>query len=99
RPSPVLAPEIYSALLDELGYTQQHVRLQVYAHHLASRDEVVEWTKGTTLVPYEQRLSPAMFAQFVEQYRARLLPQLADTRPHLYTFKRILFWGRKGNAG
>ncbi|MBI3784675.1 MAG: methyltransferase domain-containing protein [Deltaproteobacteria bacterium] len=95
RRSSVLSPERYSELLDELGYARQHVRLQVYAHYLPSRDEVVEWTKGTLLVAYQQRLSAETFARFVEHYRARLLPQLAETRPYLYPFKRILFWGRR----
>jgi hypothetical protein len=30
----VLAPERYAELLDELGFGDQQVRLQVYAHHL-----------------------------------------------------------------
>jgi trans-aconitate methyltransferase len=41
--SNVLLPEAYADVLDRLGADQQHVRLQVYAHHLASSDEVVEW--------------------------------------------------------
>lgn len=95
RSSPVLAPEAYAAILDRLGYREQHVRLQVYAHHLASRDDVVEWVKGTLLTDYQKRLPRELFAQFLEAYRARLLPKLADTRPHFYPFKRILFWARK----
>src|SRR5262245_49731546 len=38
----VLAPEQYSTVLDELGAVQQHVRLQVYPHHLESTASVVE---------------------------------------------------------
>src|SRR5262249_4050043 len=30
----VLTPREYALLLDRLGYAEQHVRLQVYAHHL-----------------------------------------------------------------
>jgi trans-aconitate 2-methyltransferase len=95
RHSSVLRPEQYAELLDQLGFTQQHVRLQVYPHHLPARDDVVEWTKGTLLVAYQERVSAEMFARFLERYRAVLLPQLADTRPHFYPFKRILFWGRR----
>ena len=54
--TPVLAPESYAALLDELGFTEQSVRLQVYGHHLASTADVVEWTRGTTLTRYERAL-------------------------------------------
>ncbi len=92
--TPVLTPESYAALLDELGFTDQTVRLQVYGHHLPSTDEVVEWTRGTTLTRYERALPADLFAQFVDRYRARLLDALGDHRPYFYTFKRLLFWGK-----
>jgi trans-aconitate 2-methyltransferase len=95
RAKPVLEPEEYATVLDRLGYRELHVRLQVYTHHLPSRDDVVEWVKGTLLVDYQQRLSAELYVEFLERYRARLLPQLADTRPYFYPFKRILFWARK----
>jgi len=95
RESPLLLPEAYAAVLDRLGYTQQHVRLQVYVHHLDSRADVVEWVKGTLLTDYERRLSPEAFRDFLSRYREQLLPLLEDTRPHFYAFKRILFWGRR----
>jgi len=88
-----LSPEAYAGLLDRLGYPQQHVRLQVYVHHLASRADVVEWVRGSILTDYQQRLSPELFEKFLERYRARLMPQLEDRRPFLYTFQRILVWG------
>lgn len=94
RPWPVLPPEQYAALLDRLGYAEQHVRLQVYAHHLAGREEVVEWMRGTGLTAYQSRLSGEMFEGFLARYRDRLLPRLEDTRPFFYPFKRILLWAR-----
>lgn len=95
RKSPVLPPDVYATLLHRLGYAEQHVRLQVYGHRLASRDEVVEWVKGTLLTEYEKRLPPDLFGKFLERYRAALLPRLEDARPHFYPFKRILAWARK----
>jgi trans-aconitate 2-methyltransferase len=89
----VLVPEEYARILDRLGYTAQQVRLQVYGPHLASRDEVVQWTSGTLLTDYERRLSPEDYARFVARYRERLLRRLEDTRPYFFTFKRILLWG------
>ncbi len=88
-------PETYARWLDRLGFPEQNVRLQVYAHHLPSRDDEVEWVKGTLLTAYEKRLPPALFAEFLARYRERLLPQLEDTRPHFYPFNRMLFWGRR----
>ncbi len=95
RRSPVLPPERYAELLDELGYREQHVRLQVYAHRLDSREAVVEWVKGTWLNDYQKRLSPELYERFLERYHELLLPRLVDRRPFFYSFRRILFWARR----
>jgi len=90
-----LKPEAYAALLHRLGYRQQHVRLQVYGHHLATRDEVIEWVKGTLLIDYQKRLPPEWFRRFLDRYRERLLPQLEDRQPFFYPFKRLLLWAQR----
>lgn len=90
----VCAPEQYAELLDGIGFSDQHVRLQVYGHHLASTAEVVEWTKGTTLLRFKSLLPPDLFDPFVERYRRRLAEVLGEQAPYFYTFKRILFWAR-----
>jgi trans-aconitate 2-methyltransferase len=94
RDAPALPAEAYAVILDRLGYTKQHVRLQVYAHHLESREDVVEWVKGTLLTDYKRRLGDKLYARFLDEYRARLLPRLEGSRPYLFPFKRILFWGK-----
>jgi trans-aconitate 2-methyltransferase len=94
-PSSVLTPEGYATLLDELGYREKVVRLEVYGHHLASREEVVEWVCGSTLTPLRARLDDVAWQRFLARYRQALLPQLSDTTPFFYTFKRILLWGRR----
>jgi trans-aconitate 2-methyltransferase len=95
RESPVLAPEVYATLLHRLGFREQHVRLQVYAHELGSREAVVEWVRGSVLTDYERRLPAELWPRFLERYRERLLPQLDDTRPFFYPFKRVLMWGAR----
>ena len=87
-------PEDYAELLYGLGFTEQHVRLQVYGHVLESSAEVVEWVKGTSLT----RLKPELgdqFERFVSVYRDRLIEAIGHRRPYFYAFKRILMWGRK----
>ncbi len=91
----VLAPERYAELLDELGFEEQHVRIQVYAHHLASTADVVEWVKGTTLTRFKGPLGTAEWQRFIDLYRERLLAVLGDRSPYLYPFKRILLWARR----
>jgi trans-aconitate 2-methyltransferase len=97
RGARVLSADAYALLLDRLGFPRQHVRLQVYVHHLPSCDDVVEWVRGTLLTDYERRMQPPLFEDFLDRYRRRLLPQLDDHKPYVYPFKRLLIWGRKGD--
>jgi len=95
RHSPVLAVEQYAAVLHRIGFEVQHARLQVYGHLLPSRDEVVEWVKGTLLTDYEARMPADLFQTFLVRFRERLLPCLDDAKPYFYPFKRILFWAQR----
>jgi trans-aconitate 2-methyltransferase len=90
----VLAPEGYACLLDQIGFAEQHVRLQVYGHHLVSAAEVVEWVKGSALTAYRSVLSHAVYDELVSRYRHRLVEQLGEGRPYFYPFKRMLCWAR-----
>lgn len=91
----VLQPEAYAVLLDDLGFSRQHVRMQVYGHRLESSASVVEWVKGTTLTRVFARLPAELHEPFVDAYRRRLLAELGERSPYFYPFKRILFWGRR----
>jgi trans-aconitate 2-methyltransferase len=96
RASPILMPERYAEILEELGFAEQSVRLQIYGHRLESRDGVVDWVKGTMLTDYERRLG-AHYPEFVEAYRTRLRKILPDRAPYFYTYQRVLLWARKPN--
>jgi trans-aconitate 2-methyltransferase len=89
----LLPPDYYAAWMHRLGFVRQHVRVQVYAHSLNDRTEVVEWMRGALLTDYQKRLSPEHFTRFLERFSARLLPQLEDERPYLFLQPRLLFWG------
>jgi trans-aconitate 2-methyltransferase len=91
----VLPPERYAELLFELGMVEQHVRLQVYPHVLASAADVVEWTKGTSLTRFFARLPDELHEPFVDAYREELLRRIGDVSPYLFAFKRILMWARR----
>jgi trans-aconitate 2-methyltransferase len=91
----VLAPEQYAILLDHLGATRQHVRLQVYGHTLARSADVVEWVKGTSLTRFTNVLPRDLHEEFLATYTHRLIERIGDRAPYFYPFKRILFWGRK----
>lgn len=95
RGSPLLEPEAYSAILFRHGFERQKVRLEIYPHPLGSREDVVEWVRGTTLTDYEKRLDAATFQRFLARYRERLMAALPDERPFLYTYRRLFVWGRR----
>lgn len=95
RESPVLEPEAYAQALFRLGFRAQRVRLEVYAHVLASREDVVEWVRGSYLTDYERRLDAATWTRFLERYRERLRAALPDDEPFVYTYRRLFLWGRR----
>ena len=95
RSQPVLAPDAYARLLYRYGFADPKVQLIVYPHVLASREDVVEWVKGTMLTEYQRHLPSDLYDRFVDQYRRRLLARLDDARPFFYPFKRILCWGQR----
>jgi trans-aconitate 2-methyltransferase len=94
RVSPMLAPEEYASLLHRLGYTRQHVRVQVYSHVLDGPGDVVEWVKGSTLTDYQRRLGD-QWPAFLDAYTDRLLDTLTDERPYFFPFKRIHLWAMR----
>jgi trans-aconitate 2-methyltransferase len=98
RDDVVLAPEAYASLLHRVGFRAQHVRLQVYAHELEASAEVVEWVRASLLTSYQRRLPSDVFDRFVARYRERLLAELGDVRPYLFTFKRLLLWADRRAA-
>ncbi|MGE0135039.1 MAG: methyltransferase domain-containing protein [Dehalococcoidia bacterium] len=94
RPLTVLSPVRYAELLHELGFEEQSVRLQIYPHLLPGPESVVEWVSGTFLTAFRSRLSAELYGQFLAEYGRRLLGALGPRRPYLYTYPRVLIWGR-----
>ncbi len=92
---PVLKPEEYMTALYDLGFLQRQVMLKVYEHELSSRDDVVEWYRGSLLTDYQKKLSPELFGQYMDRYAERVRQILPDRRPYLFTFNRILMRGKK----
>ena len=90
----VLAPEHYARLLHELGFLEQHVRLQVYPHLLPRSRDVVEWMRGTTLTRFQKAMSADAFERFLAEYEVRLLEVIGQHEPYFFPFRRILMWGR-----
>ena len=90
RTSNVLAIDEYAHLLFGCGAEDITVSEKVYPHVLENADAMADWTSGTALVPYFERLSEDMQETFVAEYRKRLR-ELWPGSPVFYPFRRTLF--------
>ncbi len=89
RRSPVLGIDRYAELLHAAGALELTVLEKIYPHVLPTAAEIAEWTGGSTLVPYFERLPVELHQHFLERYRARLA-ELFPGSPVFYGFRRIL---------
>jgi trans-aconitate 2-methyltransferase len=94
RHSPVLEIDQYAQILYGCGATNFTVMEKVYPTWLPEAGAIAEWTKGTTLVPYFERLPPELHEPFLQRYR-ELLGEALPSGPLLFTFRRILFAATK----
>lgn len=86
RYAPVLSIESYAEILFKCGGTEILVFEKVYPHALENSDAIIEWIKGTALVPYLERLGNQKEA-FLESIRQKLRIALPES-PTFYPFKR-----------
>ena len=94
RESPVLAIDAYARMLHAAGLAKPTVLEKVYGHVLADARGVLEWIKGTMLVPYLERLSKDDGRAFLEAVGARL-DEVCPGKPYYYPFRRTLIAARK----
>jgi trans-aconitate 2-methyltransferase len=95
RYSPVLPIDDYADILFEAGFEDIVVFEKIYPQVLEDSDAVVEFTRGTVLVPYLERLGDHTNA-FMETYRERLRQHMPGS-PVFYAFRRTLFVATRGS--
>lgn len=94
RHSPVLEIDQYAQLLHACGTRTFTVLEKVYPAYLPHAAAVAEWTGGTTLIPYFDRLPPELHEPFRHTYR-HLLTAALPPGEILFTFRRILLTATK----
>ena len=95
RPDSVLAPREYATLLLDLG-AEADAWETTYEHVLSGPDPVLEWMRGTALLPVLSRLSEDDAATFEAELATRLralYPQRADGTT-VFSFRRVFAVGR-----
>jgi trans-aconitate 2-methyltransferase len=90
RASPVLTIVEYAQLLHDSGAKDITVFEKIYPSLLDGPDALADWTAGTALVPYIERLPADLREAFMERYRARLRSHYPPG-PVFYPFRRTLF--------
>jgi trans-aconitate 2-methyltransferase len=80
----------YGQLLYNAGAIEQTVYEKLYGHVLGGADDVAEWMRGSTMVPYLERLPEPLRAPFLERYR-ELLRNEWPKGPVFFGFRRTLF--------
>jgi trans-aconitate 2-methyltransferase len=88
--APVAEPAFYYSLLAPLARTVDIWETE-YLQVLSGEDPVKEWTRGTALIPFLERLSAAERTQFESDYARRLrgaYPRRADGTT-LFPFRRL----------
>jgi trans-aconitate 2-methyltransferase len=88
RRSPVRSVDWYAERLHALGLRSPVVIEKVYGHVLEDARAVLEWLKGTLLVPYLERLGEHGPA-FLEAVGARL-DEVCLGKPYYFAFRRTL---------
>ena len=84
----------YAQLLYAAGLADPTVYEKIYPHVLPDADAVLEWAKGTALLPYLERLPPAQHGPYLEEVRRRLHARYPE-RPVFFPFRRIIFHARR----
>lgn len=92
--SPVLTPAQYAELLDHLGLSEITAISKVYPVVVSGAEGLIEWTKGTALVPYLSKLSETDAQRFLAAYLGKLKAVFPSERVY-YAFTRVLFVARR----
>ncbi|GGJ32874.1 methyltransferase domain-containing protein [Deinococcus roseus] len=93
----VLPIEQYAEILYDLGGQDIQCYQKVYPHVVAGAEGLLEWVKGTLLVPILGSLPDALKTAFLQDMLAEL-KKLYPTETAFYGFKRTLFCAQKPAA-
>ena len=92
--SPVLTPAEYAETLDALDAANITAISKVYPVVVGGAEGLIEWTKGTALVPYLSKLDKTDGERFLAAYLGKL-KAIFPTQRVYYAFTRNLFVAEK----
>ena len=95
RDSPVLSIDEYAQILFDGGLEDLKILQKLYPIIANDHETLYNFISGSALIPYIERLDGDEKALFINTYKKRIalhFPKL----PAIYSFKRLLLYGRKG---
>jgi len=94
RDSPVLSIDDYAQLLFDGGLEDIQIMQKVYPIIANDHDTLYNFISGSALIPYIERLNGDESALFIKTYKERITAEFPKL-PAIYSFKRILLYGKK----
>ncbi|KQO22933.1 trans-aconitate methyltransferase [Flavobacterium sp. Leaf82] len=95
RDSPVLSIDNYAQILFDGGLEELQILQKVYPIIANDHETLYNFISGSALIPYIERLEGEQKALFIQIYKERIAEYFPKL-PAIYSFKRILLYGRKG---
>ncbi|GEN75392.1 methyltransferase domain-containing protein [Chryseobacterium hagamense] len=92
--SPVLTLDEYVQILFENGLKDLNVFQKVYPIIAEDHDTLFNFISGSALIPYLERLTEDQQNAFTTEFKRRIAKEFPKL-PAVYSFKRILMYGRK----
>ncbi|MFC5871729.1 trans-aconitate 2-methyltransferase [Chryseobacterium arachidis] len=94
RPSAVLTIDEYAQILFENGIEELNLFQKVYPIIAEDHETLFNFISGSALIPYLERLTEDQQEVFTTEFKQRIAEKFPKL-PAIYSFKRILMYGRK----
>ncbi|MNY59567.1 Trans-aconitate 2-methyltransferase [compost metagenome] len=65
---------------------------KIYPHILKDANAIYDWTSGTAMIPYVERLEGSLKDDFINEYKRKLQEEYPQ-QPVFYPFKRTIMSG------
>jgi trans-aconitate 2-methyltransferase len=95
RDSPVLSIDEYAQILFDGGLEDLKILQKVYPIIANDHETLYNFISGSALIPYIERLEGEEKELFITTYKQRIAEHFPKL-PAIYSFKRILLYGKKG---
>ncbi|MFG4004078.1 methyltransferase domain-containing protein [Flavobacterium aquidurense] len=95
RDSPVLSIDEYAQILFDGGLEDIQILQKVYPIIANDHETLYNFISGSALIPYIERLDGYEQELFIKTYKERIAAYFPKL-PAIYSFKRLLLYGRKG---